>query len=119
MIRAPRFLSGPSVSPVDLDQDRRRFRGFLTRFAQIPDDEWAFIEPEVALATYARGEHVVHQGGSAARVVFILQGLMRAFYTSPSGDEATRNFAVEDDVISAYAGALTGKPSNVTIEALE
>lgn len=53
----------------------------------------------------------------ANEVAFVLEGMFRQFYTK-DGEERTTYFFFDNHFLSAYISCLTGKPAQITIEAL-
>jgi len=100
-------------------QEPRGFRESLERLSPIPDAEWQALVAELTPQKLVRGEVLVKLGDLDHKSAYVESGVLRAYYVTPNGDEATRNFTMAGDMIGPYASALSRTPSNVVIEALE
>ena len=93
-------------------------RAEFSRQTEIPDSEWDHFREFVHLRSYARGQHLARAGAVSSTLAFLVQGCTRTYYIT-DGAEVTRNFSIAPRFSVAYDSVLTGKPTLVSIEALE
>jgi CRP-like cAMP-binding protein len=99
------------------DQYLARFRTAVCKFVPLSDAEWALLEPHVEITSLKRQQNFATEGKRANEVGFLLEGSMRHFYMR-DGEEKTTYFYFEDHFVSAYISCITGRPSELTIQAL-
>ncbi len=66
-----------------------------------------------------KGDYFVREGEFNDSLAFILQGAMRAFYTTKKGMEYNKMFFIENSFSVSFASALTGKPGYLNFQLLE
>ncbi|MEM9074397.1 MAG: Crp/Fnr family transcriptional regulator [Myxococcota bacterium] len=66
-----------------------------------------------------RGDVFEPAGEPATRIAFIESGLLRMFYTRADGRAFNKSFVAELDFCAALESLLDGRPSRLSIEALE
>ncbi len=98
-------------------QQAARLRHQIEQFVDLSDTDWALLEPHLTIHSIKKHALFVQEGQSATEVAFVLEGMFRQFYTK-DGDERTTYFFFENHFLSAYVSCLTGRPSQITIEAL-
>ena len=82
--------------------------------------ERAFLESlalQATTRTYARGEYLIQEGQVEQHVYMIESGAVRVFHVSEF-EEQTIRFGYEGSIITSLSSFLTGKPSELFIEAL-
>jgi CRP/FNR family transcriptional regulator, anaerobic regulatory protein len=67
---------------------------------------------------YTKGDLVLREGSVCNFILFIELGCVRYFYNR-DGEEVTGQFFEENDWFTDYESYLTGKPSEICIQALE
>ncbi len=94
-------------------------RRYLERLTPIPDDAWeAFIE-SFAPQPLAKGDCFVRPGSPVAQVAFLAAGTMRAYVTDGQGAEYNKTLHVAPCFVGPYSALTTGRPNQVTVQALE
>jgi CRP-like cAMP-binding protein len=83
----------------------------------LSNDDWALLSPHLRVVTIKKHGLFAQEGLVANEVAFVLEGMFRQFYTK-DGEERTTYFFFENHFLSAYISCVTGKPSQITIEAL-
>ena len=83
----------------------------------MPDADWELIVPHLDIITLSRQSYFAQEGKKASKMGLLLQGSMRHYYTC-DGEEKTTYFYFENHFVGAYISCITGKPSELTIEAL-
>ena len=92
-------------------------RALFESYAPIPDAEWTYFERHTSERRFARGEFLCRAGQPGAALFFILEGVVRVFY-SADGGEPTRNFAFERRFAGDWAAVLTGEPCGTYQQAI-
>lgn len=89
----------------------------LKRFGKFNDEQLELIKPSLSTLTLKKGEDFATEGKVASLVGMVVSGNLRHFYTG-DGVERTTYFYFESHFVSAYFSCITGKPSQLTIQAL-
>ena len=92
-------------------------RAAIQRFVPLTDDEWHLLTPHLRYRSLARGEDWISEGQREQDLGLVLEGNMRHYYTR-DGEEKTTYFYFERHLVGSYFSAITGAPSQLTIEAL-
>ena len=95
-----------------------RLRQYLTRFADLTDQEWEALEKQLIGRSIGRKDFLIQQGQTATEIGFLLSGSCRLFYEQ-DGQEKTTYFFFENNLVGDYLGCLTNQPSTLSIQALE
>lgn len=98
-------------------KDLNALRTTVQRFVSFTDAEWELLLPNLQYRSIARGENWIGEGKKEQDIGFILEGNMRHYYTH-DGEEKTTYFYFENHLVGSYFSAITGMPSQLTIEAL-
>lgn len=94
-------------------------RAYLHRFIPaLTDADWEALARTVQRRHLARGQHFVQAGNYQPELALVLQGACRLYYSRPDGDERTTYFFFENHLVGDYASCLTGRPSQLSIQAL-
>lgn len=92
-------------------------RKHIDAFVKMTDDDWELLHPHLTLHTLHKNQFFIQEGKRETRVGFVIDGMLRQFYTK-DGEEKTTYFFFESHLMTSYVSCITGKPSLVTIEAL-
>lgn len=93
-----------------------------TMVAMCPDLKDAHLDyfrPKLFVSRYKAKTNLFEHAQVHQKVGFVLEGLIRAFYTDDKGDEISSWFVSEFEFVTDYPAFLTGKPSMFCFEALE
>ncbi|MFM6925267.1 MAG: Crp/Fnr family transcriptional regulator [Ferruginibacter sp.] len=101
----------------DLQQASSLLRKHIEAFVQLPDDDWELLLPHLSLDTLKKNQFFIQEGKKENRVGYVIDGMLRQFYTK-DGEEKTTYFFFENHLVTSYVSCITGKPSLVSIEAL-
>lgn len=101
----------------DLQQASSLLRKHIEAFVQLPDDDWELLLPHLSLDTLKKNQFFIQEGKKENRVGYVIDGMLRQFYTK-DGEEKTTYFFFENHLVASYVSCITGKPSLVSIEAL-
>ena len=92
---------------------------YLRRFVPtLTEAEWQLLAGAVRPCHLARGQHFVQAGEYRPEIALVLRGNCRLYYLRPSGEERTTYFFFENHFLADYPGCLTGRPSQLSIQAL-
>lgn len=101
------------------DQLSRRI-AFLKQvplFAHIPDKDLAVLANDFRLREYEKGEIIFHQGDHSRDLYVIVEGKVRIFRTSPSGNETSIDIFSTCDVIGEFS-TVDNQPRSATARAV-
>lgn len=101
----------------DLGQASLMLRNHIEAFVKISDDDWELLLPHLTLNTLRKNQFFIQEDKKETRVGFVIDGMLRQFYTK-DGEEKTTYFFFENHLMTSYVSCITAKPSLVTIEAL-
>ncbi len=94
-----------------------QLRNKVTQFVPMPDEDWALLEPYLEERVLAKGELFGTEGKAGTELGIVIAGEMRHFYTV-DGEEKTTYFYFEQAFVGPYLSCITGRPSQLTFEAL-
>lgn len=98
---------------------QEQMRAYLARAVNIPESEWQFILPFLTYRSLEKNEHFIRAGEVAGEVAYIYQGLLRMYCVTQDGEEFNKLFKFENDLIGGLRSLISGRPSLLSIEALE
>lgn len=94
-------------------------RAYLHRFVPgLTEQEWAPLAAVLRTERLGRGAHFVQAGQQRPTLALVLSGALRLYYPRPDGEERTTYFFFENHLMGDYPGCLTGRPSQLSIQAL-
>ena len=96
---------------------QQQLRYQLERFVKFNDEDWELLTPHLVERNLEKDEYFAREGKTAKDIGFVIQGDLRQFYTQ-DGEEKTTYFYFENHLMSSYFSCITGKPSELTIQAL-
>jgi CRP-like cAMP-binding protein len=99
------------------NSDLIQLRNAINRFVKPSDEEWGMLLPHIEERYLDRQSDFAKEGKIAMEVGFLLEGDMRHYYTR-DGIEKTTYFYFEGHFVSSYLSCITGKPSDLTIQAI-
>jgi len=97
-----------------LEQLRRSFE----QFCPLPDDVWADVRRPWYLRVVTRGEILTRVGDIEQRFSTIVEGMQRAYFIAPDGDEHTVGFAYPPSYSGVPDSFFLQTPSAYYLEAL-
>lgn len=92
-------------------------RSAIEKFVSLKEEEWQMLAPFLEIRTLKKHELLAVEGKTAHEIGFVLEGMMRHYYTKDS-EEKTTYFYFENHFVTSYISCITGQPSQLTIEAL-
>ncbi len=96
-----------------------QFREFLNLYTQLTKAEFGLIADVVIKKTLKSGSHLVKYNEVCKEIAFYSKGYFRYYYYSKTGDEVTSDFYFAPNFATSYTSLITGKPSNVNVQAME
>ncbi|MEW5918600.1 MAG: Crp/Fnr family transcriptional regulator [Gemmatimonadota bacterium] len=95
-----------------------RLRDVFDALVPIPSEEWAEFWPHVRERHFPTGAYVYREHHAAPDVHYIISGMVRLYHNG-DGVEYVRGFDFEGRFIAAYESVVTGRPSQINMQALE
>lgn len=92
-------------------------RAQIEKYAPMTDDDWLLLEPYLEERVVKKHDLFAQAGKPGKEVGMILEGCMRHYYMR-DGEEKTTYFYFENALVGAYLSCITGKPSDLSIDAL-
>ncbi len=102
-----------------MNEPPHSFVSLVIAIANVPQDQQRKFSRLVRPATIQKGKHFVSAGELPKSVAFVKKGLFRYYYPTSEGEELTKGFFPEGNVLSSYSAMVEKRGSYFTIEALE
>jgi CRP/FNR family cyclic AMP-dependent transcriptional regulator len=102
----------------DLLAGRIAFLKEVPLFGGLPDADLATLVNDFRLREYHRDEIIFHQGDHGRDLYVVMQGKVRIFKTSPSGNETSINIFCVGDILGEFA-VVDDQPRSATAKAIE
>ena len=102
----------------DLDKYKQRMLDTLSLFAPITTSAWQDLHPLCTYKKFDRGKYLIRQGEFPRDIVFILSGVMRAFYRSGDGIDYNKTFFMPSSFGGPLAALLQKDSSNLYFQAM-
>lgn len=96
-----------------------KLTALLRSLADIPDSEMARVLALFRHVELAKGDVFVRAGEVPEQMAFLDSGLMRLYYIREDGEEFTKSFLSEGEIVGAYSALLRSEPSRLWSDALE
>ena len=92
-------------------------RRHIERFVSLTDEEWSLLAPHLQEKELKKNSFFIQEGKKEENIAFVIEGNLRQFYIK-DGEEKTTYFYFENHLMSSYISCITGRPSQLSIEAL-
>lgn len=89
----------------------------LDNFKIITEEDWQMLVPFLEVRELKKGELFAEEGKYSNEIGFVLNGMMRHYY-SKDGEQYTTYFYFENHFVTSYISCIKGSPSELSIEAL-
>lgn len=79
------------------------------------------IEEVLVLTRYgslSKSEYFISEDRTCHSLVFVIQGMLRSYFTKDDGEEVTYCFTFPQNLMTAYSSFITGEPTAENIQAL-
>jgi CRP-like cAMP-binding protein len=93
-------------------------RHYLEQFAPLSEADWDIISGACRPLKLRRSEYFLRQGQISRRIGFLYEGVCRYAATDEQGNEATRYFVQEGQLLSAIDSFTAQQPADVSIQAV-
>jgi CRP-like cAMP-binding protein len=91
----------------------------INSVVSIPEDQWRLFEQNLAEREFEKGEYLLRAGEVGSAFFFVTRGLVRFFYSTDSGKEFNKHFAMENDFAGSFHSLLLQAPCGFHIQAIE
>ena len=98
---------------------RNVLQNYLERYVAIQADDMDEIMAAFKTMTFGEKEFLLKEGQVAQHQYFIVEGLVRMYYTDEKGHEKITQFALENWWLTAHESYINQTPSKKAIQALE
>ncbi len=95
------------------------YQRIKARFPYLDDEKLAEMLSLGELVSLKEGEIFIEAGSNSRRTAFVVEGLMRNYFTNEKGEEITVVFSSEMQPIMPYAPLFLNKPATETTQAIE
>lgn len=111
----------PSMTSTDIDPSAATAAFFdrVGYYADLSKDAQLAWKRLLRLKRYCREEALVLAGDVPSTFAFVVEGLFHQHYVGPDGDLIIKYFFPENRIAASVSAALTGKPSQFSITAIE
>ena len=90
-----------------------------SRWTSATSEAWSDFADAFRDREFARGDHLALAGDALPEAFFVVEGLLRLYYTDREGREWNKTFATEGSFTGSIASGLLGVPAPFSIQALE
>ena len=91
----------------------------VTKMVFIPKDEWEHFALHLTGRTFEKNDYLVRAGDVVNNFYFIINGLVRFFYSTDDGKEFNKHFATENGFAGSLYSFVLHAPCGFYIQALE
>jgi len=85
----------------------------------IPESEWEYLVPHLVECQFEINDYLISAGDVADNFYFIIEGLVRFFYSTEDGKEFNKHFAMENGFAGSFHSLVLGAPCAFFVQALE
>jgi CRP-like cAMP-binding protein len=101
-------------------QSLERLRQSLIEIqVSIPKDEWEYFASHLRECSFEKDEYLIQAGEVAQNFYFIVEGLVRFFYSTEDGKEFNKSFAMQGGYAGSFHSLILQAPCGFFIQALE
>ncbi len=116
MLNLPPNRSPRGCSPKSLE---RLWQSAVDIQVSIPKAEWEYFVLHLRECQFEKNEYLVSAGDVAQNFYFIVEGLVRFFYSTEDGKEFNKHFAMENGYAGSFQSLILQEPCGFFIQALE
>jgi CRP-like cAMP-binding protein len=98
---------------------QEQLRAHIDRSVALTDEEFAFVLAHLEEKHYKKHQFLIQEGQPAEYCYFVASGLLKLFYTQPSGKQHIVSFAMEDGWESDCQAYFTRTRATLSLECLE
>jgi CRP-like cAMP-binding protein len=108
--------SSHTCSPKSL---KRLWQSSIESQVSIPEGEWEYFVSHLVECRFEKNDYLVRAGDVAKNFYFIIEGLVRLFYSTEGGKEFNKGFAMENGYAGSFHSLVLQAPCGFFIQALE
>ena len=112
----PIHRSSHTCSPKSLD---RLWQSSIESQVSIPVGEWEYFVSHLVECRFEKNDYLIRAGDVAQSFYFIVDGLVRFFYSTEDGKEFNKSFALENGYAGSFHSLVRQAPCGFFIQALE
>ena len=112
-------MSNNKSSLINNPKNVERFKIIVGKQVSVPQGEWEYLVPRLAECVFEKNNYLVSAGDVANNFYFIIEGLVRFFYSTKDGKEFNKHFAPEDGFAGSFHSLVLHEPCGFFIQALE
>lgn len=94
-------------------------RRHIEAISPLTDEEFEYILHHFIPRTLRKNQYLLQEGDRVPNEYFVMQGCLKAYYTSEDGKDNILQFAAEDWWVSDYRAFFQQQPSHLNIECFE
>jgi CRP-like cAMP-binding protein len=91
---------------------------FLYTLSPISELTWQRIKSLFIETKLKKGDYFIEEGQLATQFAFVQSGVIRGFYRDKQGTEYNKHFFVAPSIAGGYTSLITGKPNQISQQAL-
>jgi CRP-like cAMP-binding protein len=95
-----------------------QFKNLSLTYIKLSDEQWEDIASYFTEKIIKKNEFLFREGQTSRHIYFICSGLIRSYYLK-EGEEITRHFGMENELLSAYVSFLTQTPTLEYVQTVE
>lgn len=100
-------------------QEMQKLRNVISQYAEIPAKEWSFFQNFVYSKNFDKNELLLRAGEEASEFFYIVDGLVRLYYSTSEGKVFNRNFITTNQFCGSISSTVQDIPCPYSISALE
>ncbi len=93
-------------------------RNAFEKFVQLNDAEWSDAQKRFITVRFDKEHSITSEGAIEPYFYFIIKGIHRLYYLTPTGEEVTLAFSFDDNFSGVYDSFVTQKPSLYYLQSL-
>lgn len=93
-------------------------RQAFEKYIQLSDSEWLDAQKRFTTLRFAKEQIITREGEVEPYFYFILKGIHRLYYLTPSGEEVTLGFSFDDNFSGVYDSFVTQNQSLYYLQSL-
>lgn len=99
--------------------DNDNIRELISQYIEINEEEWVHFASMLRFQHIRKNEIILSEGSLTTDIYFVINGLLRTYFTNGEGEDKTFHFSSENTFAADYECFLKGTHSRYSIQALE
>jgi CRP-like cAMP-binding protein len=96
-----------------------RLKEHIEKITALTDEEFAFILSHFTSKKYKKHQFVVQQGDAVTHEYFVVDGLLKSYFTNEEGKEHILQFAMEEWWITDYQAFVNRLAATLNVDCIE